>query len=393
MRSTLFFSFVLVVILQTPSQGLLPEISKEQLLVAVQSADQLLQNYQATYTIDETFMPNFNRKYSMPRQRQLDMSFTRENEKYFYDIRVTAPEDQFNEFPQWSYQDAFNGRIRTQFNPGSQYGDVFANPFKHAFPIPQDFGLSLGSREKTLGQDLSESEILSIESVTHNGAECYYVQATKSSGHPVEVWIDPAIGFRARSMRLFNIKDRPSYEFDAEFSQNEEGLWFPSSATARLYGNTIDGQRDVSTLRQLTVHQVQLNRELTTEDLTIDFPPGAKVYDHIVGIGYEVGVTSIEGVLDEQLDQIAFAARNNHFTQAPQTISQPQVQAIPVRPPENTLTEKTDSTEPNAPVIISVDSPKIVALPKKQKNPIIILVTFATIVAAIALLLVIKRRT
>lgn len=130
MRFRLLLSLALMTALQTPSQGILPDITKEQLLEAVQSADQLLQNYQASYDIEETFMPNFDRKYPVPTQRHLSMRYTKKDEKYFYDIDVTFPEDEWNEFPEWSYQDAFNGQIRTQFNPVSQA----VNPTRFSSP-------------------------------------------------------------------------------------------------------------------------------------------------------------------------------------------------------------------------------------------------------------------
>ena len=381
MRFLIHLTLILTGLGQVSLQAILPEISKQELLDAVISGDQQIQNYQADFDIEETFMPDFDRKYPTPKQRLLNMRFTKESEKYFYDIRVKAPEDQWSEFPEWSYKDAFNGQIRTQFNPVNQFGDVFANPFSHAFPIPQDFGLSLGSRDKNLGEDLSQSEIHSIEPVTHNGHQCYHVVATKAQGKSVEVWIDPAIGFRTRAMTLFNINGGRSYEVEAEFTQNSEGIWFPTSGTARLYGNNNQGERAVSTLRKLSVREVEINNELTTEDLTIDFPPGSKVFDHIVGIGYEVGVTSIEGVLEDQLDAVALAAKNNHFVQAPP----------PATIDRKTVPEKVIPSETATTIAENFETPVSLDLKKKQKGPLF-LITVATIAAAVIILILVKRR-
>ena len=103
-------------------------------------------------------------------------------------------------FPQSSYADAWNGNKRTQWDPDTNHGSIFNTPFHHAYDSPYDFGLTLRMRGKQLlGEALAQSRIFSIRSEELGENECYYVKVQDSRGSLVKVWIDPAIGWRART--------------------------------------------------------------------------------------------------------------------------------------------------------------------------------------------------
>ena len=171
------------------------------------------------------------------------------------------------------------------------------------------------------------------------------MQAIQSDGAKVEVWIDPEIGWRARRARYWGPDGLIWYEASAEFKDCGNGAWFPLEGEFRLYGlDPSSGERVVGIERRLKVEQVKVNGDLTQEDFDIQFPPGTWVYDHIYGIGYVVGITSLDGVTDTVLDKITEAARAD----------QPSPNGVPTetdgKQQTQTDTESTSPTKEGKPV-------------------------------------------
>ena len=183
-------AFVLFVGLAGPVMAELPEISSQELVQAVTDGDQPYLNYQVSYRIEKHYIPGFDRRFAVPEIETLAVSYSTMGEFYRFAVQVSS--DDPGEFPDWAYEDAWDGTRRTQWNPYSNHGDIFDRRFNHAFAVPGDFGLSLGTHKTLLGQELSQCQINTVRAETCGDYDCYYVEVTKPTGQRVELWIDPA---------------------------------------------------------------------------------------------------------------------------------------------------------------------------------------------------------
>ena len=266
----------------------LPQLSAQELVQAVKNRDEPYRNYQVSYEVEEFFVPGFERRYPMPEVRSLNITYGTMGEFYRYDVHVSSENP--GAFPPWSYADAWNGSRRTQWNADSNHGDIFDEPFWHAFAVPGDFGLSLGSHGTLLGEELQQCTINTIRTEQIDSHECHYVEATKPNSAKVELWIDPQIGWRARKVVIYRTAGDISYKAEADWAEAAQSIWFPTTGTASLYGpdSANPSQRAVSVLRTLTVNSTQFG-DLGGEDFEIEFPYGALIYDHIIDLPYIMG--------------------------------------------------------------------------------------------------------
>ena len=81
-----------------------------------------------------------------------------------------------------------------------------------------------------------------------------------------------------------------SYMAEANWAEVAPGIWFPMSGVSSLYGDdpAEPGNRAVAISRLLTVQSVQFG-QLAGDDFEIEFPIGAQIYDHIIGLAFAVG--------------------------------------------------------------------------------------------------------
>ncbi|PVX27666.1 MAG: hypothetical protein CW716_01105 [Candidatus Bathyarchaeum sp.] len=296
-------SCFLGVVVSSTTNAALPDIEKDQIVEAVKFTDTLLTNVSTKYVVAEQFNKSI-RGGERPEKRQLEIQWRREGIRDYYD--VTVYDGRLIRGKPFRVVTAYNGEHRKQWMPNEDKGDVFKEPYKSSWPIPIDFGLALGKHDKTLGESLEECEIDTIRKTNWENNECYYVKAIQPNGAKAEVWIDPTIGWRARNVRLYRPDGLIMYEATADFNDLGNSIYFPVEGTAKLYGNDPNtGERVVSCTRKLKLEEVKVNTDLTQEDFDIEFPNSTNVYDHIHGIGYIVGVTSVQGVEDATLNEIA----------------------------------------------------------------------------------------
>jgi len=280
----ILFSAILV-----PIEGSLPKLSKEEFLEILDHTDSLVLNMDVSYTIDEVFSPRIRRHpmLMIGSERHLDVIWLKEGDKYFYDIRTNNP---VAPVPVSRSIDAYNGEWRFQWYPRQNTGDIFADRVRFAWPIPLDFGLVGGNRDKSLAQELREAEIVEFHQDRWSQHECYFVDANKSNGGRIQAWIDPNIGYRPRHLKIYNRSRLISSECSAEFEEVSAGIWFPMSGVYQLYGTDKETkERIVSNERKMKVRKVKLNTNLTLQDFTIEFPLGTRVYDHMRRRPYVVG--------------------------------------------------------------------------------------------------------
>lgn len=335
-----FLSFVII----STVEATLPDIGKNEFIEAVKFGDSLYRNVDCEYIVDELFNKAIHEKDGRPLTRKLEIHWRREGIREYTD--TTFNDGTLFSGKPFRFVLTFNGEGRKQWQPNENTGSIFDKREVNVSPVPIDFGMTLFERDKNLGESLGDCEITTLKQEEWQRHECYFVQAILPDGAKAEVWIDPTTGWRARRARYWGPDGLIWYEASvAEFKDCGNGAWFPVEGIFKLYGNDPNsGQRVVDIERKLKVEQVRLNADLTPEDFDIRFPAGTRVYDHIYGIGYVVGVTSLEGIEDEALDKITEAAR----------VDQPSPNNIPADANNKGITEagteKTSPTKEGKPV-------------------------------------------
>jgi hypothetical protein len=294
---------ILILLFTVPCYAKLPNITSAELIKAVKYGDSLYRNIDCKYTVNEQFSKSIQEKFGMPLKRKLEIHWRSEGAREYID--VTQHDGRlFNGMP-FRFIAANNGEGRKQWQPYQNVGDIFSTPYRHSWPVPIDFGLTLGSKNKKLGESLAECEITILRQEKWQGHECYFVQAIKPDGAKAEVWIDPEIGWRARCVRYWGPDGTIWHEASAEFKDCGNGAWFPVEGVFKRYGNDPNtGKRAVSNERKLKVEQVTVNADLTQRDFDIQFPRGTDVYNHDLNKSYIAGVTSIDGFDDSELSPL-----------------------------------------------------------------------------------------
>ena len=287
----------------SPVYAGLTDITSAELLKAVKHGDSLYRNVDCKYTVDEQFNKAIHEKYGSPLKRKLEIHWRSEGTREYID--VTQYDGRLYLGKPFRYVAANSGEGSKRWTPNENKGDIFSEPYRHAWPVPIDFGMTLGNREKKLGESLAECEIANIGQEKWQGHECYFVQAVKSNGAKAEVWIDPEIGWRARCGRFWRPDGVLWREESAEFKDCGNGVWFPSEGVFKLYGDDkSSGNRVVSRERRLKVEQVKVNADLTQKDFDIQFPRGTNVYVHDLNEAYIAGVTSVAGFGEDELNPL-----------------------------------------------------------------------------------------
>jgi len=290
-------------LLTVPCYAKLTDITAAELLKAVKHGDSLYRNIDCEYTVDEEFNKSVYEKFGTPLKRKLEIHWRSEGLREYID--VTQLDGRLYLGKPFRIIAANNGEGRKQWQPNENKGDIFSTPYRHAWPVPIDFGLTLGSKNKKLGESLAECEITILRQEKWQGHECYFVQAIQSDGAKAEVWIDPEIGWRARCVRYWGPDSKIWHEASAEFKDCGNGAWFPVQGVYKLYGNDPNtGERVVSDERKLKVEQVTVNADLTIKDFEIQYPRGTRVYLYDTGESYIAGVTSVAGFGEEVLNPL-----------------------------------------------------------------------------------------
>jgi hypothetical protein len=286
----------------------LPPISGEDLVKAVQFADSLQKDHVCKYSVEEKFNMAVHGG-RMPEHRRLDIELRRDRERYYTD--VTNYDGTLIQDKPVRMVLTFDGEKRMQWTPNENKGDVFASEFQPAWPQPSYWDASLGRFDETLGDGLARSRVVSIRPEGAETHDCYYVEVIQPNGARAELWLDPAVGWRARRIKLYRTDGLLQYEAQtSQFKDCGNGVWFPVEGTAQLYAkDPATGERVVSCERRLHVTETRINCDLMRKDFEVDFPNGTEVYDHVQGIGFVKGVTSLEGVSDGALNLIAEEAR------------------------------------------------------------------------------------
>lgn len=275
--------------LASTAQMKLPDITPAQFIEAVKLGDSLYRNADCKYTIDQQSSKALSEKSGTPLNRNFEIHWRREGIREYFDVTVndgTLILGKPSRFVQ-----AFDGETRWQWAPNQNTGDVFKEREVHAWPVPIDFGMTLATfnRDKKLGESLAVCKIAILKQDQWQGHECYFMQAIQPNGAKAEVWIDPAIGWRARRVRYWGPDGLIWHDASGQFKDCGNGAWFPVGGIFKLYGNDPNsGQRVVGIERKLMVEQVKLNADLTQKDFDIEFPPGTWVYDHSRAIRYVV---------------------------------------------------------------------------------------------------------
>jgi hypothetical protein len=273
------------------------------LLKAIKHGDSLYKNIDCKYAVDEKFKKSIYEKFGRPLKRKLEIHWRSEEAREYIDVTQHYGR-LFNGKP-FRFITANNGEGRKQWQPYQNVCDIFSTPYRHAWPDPIDFGLTLGSKNKKLGESLAECENTILRQEKWQGHECYFVQAIQSDGVKAEVWIDPEIGWRARFIRNWGPDGTIWHEASAEFKDCGNGAWFPIEGIFKRYENDPNtGKRVVSNERKLKVEQVTVNADLTQKDFDIQFPRGTYVYVHDLNESYIAGVTSIAGFGEEVLNPL-----------------------------------------------------------------------------------------
>jgi hypothetical protein len=287
----------------SPVYAKLPDITAAELLEAVKHGDSLYRNVDCKYTVEEKFNKSIHEKSGTPLQRKLEMHWRSEGAREYID--VTQHDGRLYLGKPFRFVAANNGEGRKQWQPNENIGDIFSKPYRHAWPVPIDFGMTLGNREKKLGESLAECEITSLSQEKWQGHECYFIEAIQPDGAKAEVWIDPEIGWRARRGRFWRPDGVLWREESAEFKDCGNGVWFPSEGVFKLYGDDkSSGNRVVSRERRLKVEQVKVNADLTIKDFEIQYPRGTRVHLYDTGESYIAGVTSVTVFGEDELNPL-----------------------------------------------------------------------------------------
>jgi len=299
--SIVVFAMSLAVI--SPAYAVLPDITAAELLDAVKQGDSLRRNVDCKYTVDEQYDKSIWAESGMPVKRKLEIHWRREGINDYID--VTNYNGRLVLGKPVRIVQAFNGKIRMQWTPNEKKGSIFKKPYIHGWALPVDFGLTLGDRNKKLGESLAECKITNIRQEKWQGYECYFVQAAFTNGAKAEVWIDPEIGWRARHLRIWDPDGSIGRDSSAVFKDWGRGTWFPVRGVFKSYGNDrSSGERVVSIERRLKVEQVKVDANLTIKDFEIQYPRGTRVLLYDSGESYIAGVTSVAGFGEDELNPL-----------------------------------------------------------------------------------------
>ena len=287
----------------SPVYAGLPDITADKLLDAVKHGDSLYKNVDCKYTVDEQLNKAIHEKSGWALKRKLEIHWRSEGAREYID--VTEHDGRLVLGKPIRFVTAHSGEGRMQWTPNENKGCIFKKPHKHAWPVPIDFGMTLGNREMKLGESLAECEIASLSQEKWQGHECYFIEAIQSDDAKAEVWIDPKIGWRARHERFWGPSGVLWHEASAEFKDCGNGAWFPVEGIYKLYGNDPNsGERIVSDERRLKVEQVTVNADLTIKDFEIQYPRGTRVYLYDLNESYIAGVTSVAGFGEDELNPL-----------------------------------------------------------------------------------------
>lgn len=298
--------FLLCLLSASTAGAALPDITAAELIEAVKRGDSLLMNVDCKYSVEEEFHKKHD-KYGKPLKtkrpkRRLEIHWRKEGTKDYID--VTQHNGRLYSGKPFRIVTAYynDGEGCKQWTPNVNSGNIPERPYKHAWPIPFDFCLTLKKRGKMLGQALEQAKIETIEEARWENRECYYVEAVQPDQGRAKVWIDPKAGWRARRIRYWGPNGTISYEASANLKDCGNGIWFPAEGVFKLYGNDPStGKRIVSFESKLKVEQVKVNAELTIEDFEIQYPRGTSVYVAAHKASYIVGFTSLGGFGEETL--------------------------------------------------------------------------------------------
>ena len=283
----------------SPAYAVLPDITAAKLLDAVKQGDSLHRNIDCKYTVDEQHDKSIWAESGIPLKRKLEIHWRREGINDYID--VTSHDGRLIFGKPFRFVQTFNGKIRMQWTPNENKGSIFKERYIHNWAVPIDFGLTLGNREKKLGESLAECTITNIRQEKWQGHECYYVQAAFTNGAKAEVWIDPEIGWRARRLRIWDPDGSIGRDSSAVFKDWGRGTWFPVRGVFKSYGNDRSSkERVVSIERRLKVEQVTVNANLTIKDFEIQYPRGTRVLIYDSNESYIAGVTSVAGFDDDE---------------------------------------------------------------------------------------------
>ena len=296
------FLIIFSLLLTVPCYTKLPDITATELLKAVIHGDSLYRNVDCKYTIDDWHNKAIWGN-EIPLKRKLEIHWRAEGMKDYFD--VITHDGRFVNGKPVRHVRTFNGKIRMQWSPNSNKGTIFKDRFKSNLAVPIDFGLTLGNRERKLGESLAECEITTLRQEKWQGHECYFIEAIQSDGTKAEVWIDPKIAWRARRLRMWDPDGLIRCYSSAEFKDCGNGIWYPVDGIFRYYADDrSSGERVLSIERKLKVEQVKVNADLTIKDFEVQYPHGTYVSLYDSGESYIAGITSVAGFGEEVLNPL-----------------------------------------------------------------------------------------
>jgi hypothetical protein len=216
-----------------------------------------------------------------------------------------------------------------------------------------------GNGRSLLGEILSQSAQVTIRSDREviGGQSCYVIEALETDKYPgitynTRAWIDPQRGFRPVKVETYEnrIEGDPwaILRQRVEVTRMEEigGMWVPLEGIRSYYvlepgsdaASRPAGAEDLPIKEKLRLgilslrespprtklvvgrDSMKLNNEIPASSFVIEFPRGTRVWDAIVGIGYQVGdpPQSLEEALEtaESTGSINDIAGNKAQTQA-----------------------------------------------------------------------------
>ena len=298
-----------------PAKGTISEISKDDFLEILTFMDSMINNISTKYVVDEErnkkmlerAMQLDERLTSLAEKRSWDIEWRKDQDKYYFDVDIIREDANF---PRNHNIEAYDGQYCQVLNVNDNRATIHSDPIDEGYITPLDFCHSMGDKEKGMAVVLKEAEIKTFSQTTWQDHQCYFVEATLANASKLQAWIDPNIGYKARCIKQWNRHGQIAYEASADYKEIEKDIWFPVSGVSKLYTNDKDtGERVISCERTLKVDEVNINKNLNIKNFSIELPIGTKVYDEIYGIGYIVGLSSIIGIDDSLLDDIAEAGK------------------------------------------------------------------------------------
>jgi len=300
----LYSALALLVAVCSTSVAELPDIEVDELREVVLFHDEMVPRFTVRYSVDETFdVKVYARR--MPESRQLEILYRKDAPRYYYDVTIKR-EQKIMKGADFRIVDAFNGDKRRQWTPYENKGDIFQDRVTHAWPTPLEFGMTVKNRDSPLGAALAEAEVLTLRADVFQDHDVYFVEALNSNGMKWRAWIDPKVGWRARRIEVDKIKGGLNYDAVTEFKEVAPGVWFPHAGTFKRHATISKETREtvVANVRHIKIEEVKIPARMDDSEFTVDYPNGTGVYDHIVGVSYIIGRTSLEGLGDALLDSV-----------------------------------------------------------------------------------------